>query len=186
MEKKLDLRVYKTRKALTEALYDLLCEKSFDKITITELCERAMVRKATFYKHFADKTELLAYMIRELQQMALEQNAIGYNKDIPQSYYIGVFSFLLDFLESNQRFVLSVLKNSASAVVLDILLDQIQLDIRQHMKSESYAPVADASPMLTAIYAGAIVSCGKWWITQKKRPDKESVVTTFARFMMKF
>lgn len=38
--KKLDLRVQKTRSALTSALYDLLCQKSFDDITVTELCER--------------------------------------------------------------------------------------------------------------------------------------------------
>ena len=77
MEKPLDLRVLKTRKALTAALYSLLCEKSMDNITVTELCERAVVRKATFYKHFGDKNELLTYMIQELQRLALEENTIG-------------------------------------------------------------------------------------------------------------
>ena len=43
----------KTRSALTSALYDLLCPKSFDDITVTELCEKAVIRKATFYKHFS-------------------------------------------------------------------------------------------------------------------------------------
>ena len=56
MEKKLDLRVQKTRAALTSSLYSLLCEKGLNEITVTELCDRAMVRKATFYKHFADKS----------------------------------------------------------------------------------------------------------------------------------
>ena len=51
--KKPDLRVQKTRSALTSALYDLLCQKSFDDVTVTELCEKAVIRKATFYKHFS-------------------------------------------------------------------------------------------------------------------------------------
>ena len=91
MEKKLDLRVQKTRSALTNALYDLMCQKSLDEITVTELCEKAMVRKATFYKHFGDKTELLVYMIQEMQRLSEETNIIGYDPAVPSSYYTGVF-----------------------------------------------------------------------------------------------
>lgn len=185
MEKKLDLRVQKTRQALTAALYDLLCEKSLSDITVTELCERAVIRKATFYKHFGDKNELLTYMIQRLQDAAMEENTLGYDENVPQSYYIGVFRYFMDFLESNERFVVSVLQSSASSGVQDILAQQIQLDIKRHLKKESYPAVSDSNAMLAAIYAGAIVSCGKWWILNKNRPDKEQVVKTFSEFIMK-
>ena len=103
MEKKLDLRVQKTRAALTSSLYSLLCEKGLNEITVTELCDRAMVRKATFYKHFADKSELLAYMIQDLQRVAYEQNTLGYDESVPMSFYTGVFRYFMDFLEGNER-----------------------------------------------------------------------------------
>ena len=32
------------------------------------LCDRAMVRKSTFYKHFGDKYELLAFVVRQKQE----------------------------------------------------------------------------------------------------------------------
>ena len=44
---------------------------------MTELCEKAVIRKATFYKHFGDKTELLVYMIQEMQWLSEENSAIG-------------------------------------------------------------------------------------------------------------
>lgn len=185
MEKKLDLRVQKTRLALTTALYDLLCEKSLNDITVTELCERAVVRKATFYKHFGDKNELLTYMIQQLQDIAMEENTLGYDENVPQSYYIGVFRYFMDFLESNEKFVISVLQGNASSGVQDILSEQIQLDIKSHLKKESYPAISDSNAMLAAIYAGAIVSCGKWWILSENRPEKESVVKTFSEFIMK-
>lgn len=185
MEKKVDLRVYKTRRALTTALYDLLCEKSLNDITVTELCDRAMVRKATFYKHFGDKNELLTYMFQELKLVALEENTIGYDPAIPQSYYIGVFRYFMNFLESNEPFVLSVLRSSASSGVQDILSEQIQDDICRHLKNDSNEIVSGSSAMLAAIYAGAIIGCGKWWILQKNRPDKELVVKKFEEFIMK-
>ena len=185
MEKKVDLRVQKTRSALTAALYDLLCEKSLDDITVTELCKRAVIRKATFYKHFGDKNELLTYMIQQLQDIALEENMLGYDENIPQSYYIGVFRYFIDFLESNEKFVVSILQSSASSGVQDILSKQIQLDIKSHLKKDEYPDVSAPSAMLAAIYAGAIVSCGKWWILSKNRPDKESIVKAFSEFVMK-
>jgi AcrR family transcriptional regulator len=184
MEKKLDLRVQKTRGALTGALYDLLCEKSLDDITVTELCDRAVIRKATFYKHFGDKTELLTYMIQELQRISLEENAIGYDENVPHSYYIGVFRYFIDFLDSNERFITSVLKSNASAVAETIMSRQIEADIRQHLKREKSEVFAQYSGMLSALYTGAIVNCGKWWITQKPRPDKEQVIGEFSRLVM--
>ena len=55
MEVKLDLRIYKTYKALHEAFTEILEHKSFEDLTVNELCDKAMIRRATFYKHFADK-----------------------------------------------------------------------------------------------------------------------------------
>ena len=57
-----DLRVVRTKKLLTDSLKNLLQEKSFDKITVNDICERAMVHRATFYNHFNDKTDLVNYI----------------------------------------------------------------------------------------------------------------------------
>ena len=65
MEQKMDLRIRKTYKALKDTFLELLSEKKFEDITVNELCERAMVRRATFYKHFADKYDFFAFFIRE-------------------------------------------------------------------------------------------------------------------------
>jgi AcrR family transcriptional regulator len=185
MEKQLDLRVQKTHKALTSALYELLCEKSMNDITVTELCERAVIRKATFYKHFGDKTDLLVFMIQELQRLSVEENAIGYDPDVPQSYYIGVFRYFIDFLDSNEQFISSVLRSNASSVLQEILSEQIMFDMRLHLKDEKLETLKDANDMFAALYTGAIVSCGKWWITQKDRADKEAVIRKFAEFIIK-
>ena len=41
MEEKIDLRIQKTHRALPGALRELLSEKSFDEISVSELCDRA-------------------------------------------------------------------------------------------------------------------------------------------------
>lgn len=61
-----DMRVRRTKKLLTEALGALLGEQSFSSITVNMLCERAMVHRTTFYKHFYDKYDLLSYWLEEM------------------------------------------------------------------------------------------------------------------------
>lgn len=58
-ESKLDLRVRRTYKFLWDALIGLMSERSFEAITVTDICERAMVHRTTFYKHYEDKYALL-------------------------------------------------------------------------------------------------------------------------------
>ena len=48
MEEKTDLRILKTRKALSDAFLVLLCEKRFEDITVSELCDRAMYAAPPF------------------------------------------------------------------------------------------------------------------------------------------
>lgn len=62
----MDLRIVKTYTALTVALESLLLEKPLQEITVSEICEKAMIRRATFYKHFGDKNELFAFILKEM------------------------------------------------------------------------------------------------------------------------
>ena len=57
----MDLRIQKTYMGLHNAFTDLLEEKRFENITVNELCEKAMIRRTTFYKHFADKYEYFTF-----------------------------------------------------------------------------------------------------------------------------
>ena len=54
-----DIRVRRTYNQLTEALIKLLAQKSFDDLTVLEICNQANVHRATFYKHFVDKHDFL-------------------------------------------------------------------------------------------------------------------------------
>ena len=54
-----DMRVVRTRKWLQDALLQLMKEKSFKDIQITEIADRAQVSRPTFYLHYQSKQELL-------------------------------------------------------------------------------------------------------------------------------
>ena len=58
-----DRRIRKTRQAIVKAFIELLQEKSFQKITVKDIAERADIGKASFYRHFTDKYELAKYAV---------------------------------------------------------------------------------------------------------------------------
>lgn len=62
----MDLRIKKTYRALFDAFTELLEEYRFEDLTVAMLCDRAMIRRTTFYKHFRDKNDYFAFYIDEL------------------------------------------------------------------------------------------------------------------------
>lgn len=60
-----DRRVTRTKAALTAALFELLGEKDFSKISVTELTRRADVDRKTFYLHYQTVDEILEEFYEE-------------------------------------------------------------------------------------------------------------------------
>ena len=53
-EKKTDLRIMKTKASIKREFMALLKKKPVEKITVTELAEKALINKGTFYLHYQD------------------------------------------------------------------------------------------------------------------------------------
>src|SRR5699024_3197324 len=77
----MDLRKRKSQAAIQQAILELIYEKDFEKITISDITNRADLNRGTFYLHFEDKydminqfeenfmKELESIMIKELHQI---------------------------------------------------------------------------------------------------------------------
>jgi len=78
-EEPVDRRIQRTRALLHEALGSLIREKTYDRITVAQILERAKVSRSTFYIHFRDKDDLLASAMRALLVTILsdDRNAVA-------------------------------------------------------------------------------------------------------------
>ena len=73
--KKTDARIQRTYGNLMSAMIELMREKDFENLSVSEICERAGVHRATFYKHFDDKLEFIRYCF-ETQLAGIEIDGI--------------------------------------------------------------------------------------------------------------
>ncbi len=53
----------RTKLWIAETMRSLLSKKSIEKIRVTEICKEAGIERPTFYYHFKDKYDLMAWMI---------------------------------------------------------------------------------------------------------------------------
>jgi AcrR family transcriptional regulator len=54
-----DLRVQRTHKLIREALLELTVQKGFSNVTVRDITKHAGINRATFYRHYQDKFDLL-------------------------------------------------------------------------------------------------------------------------------
>ncbi len=53
----------RTKSWIADTMKELLSKKSIDKIRVTEICKEAEIERPTFYYHFKDKYDLMAWML---------------------------------------------------------------------------------------------------------------------------
>ncbi len=173
----MDLRIQKTYMALTSTFFELLEEKRFEDITVNELCDRAMIRRATFYKHFGDKYELFTFIIREIQAEFDKEIADSLDTDMPIDFYITIVRRVIQFFTEKERLIQSVLKSECFPSLLRIFSEQVEFDIHQKLKENAekgYKLIADPEVM-AHFFTGAILETLQWWLTHKKPISMESV-----------
>ena len=93
---------YNTRKHLSVTLKEIMKEKDVSKISISEVAEAAGINRKTFYYHFNDIYDLLAWTLDD-EALKLAETfdlTVDYDKAI---------KFMLDYIEANRLFVESVI-----------------------------------------------------------------------------
>ncbi|MDD6994780.1 MAG: hypothetical protein SPH68_07090 [Candidatus Borkfalkiaceae bacterium] len=68
----MDKRIVKTKRNIKETFIKLLNAKAFEKISVTELCEKGCVGRITFYTYYDDKYALVDEMMDDYMQEALD------------------------------------------------------------------------------------------------------------------
>lgn len=92
---KVDKRIRRTKKILTEALIDILKEKNVEDITVSELAKRADVTRTTFYQYYRDPVDMLEQLQYEITQdiQKIVERTEGGNAE---EFFNGIFNYFYD------------------------------------------------------------------------------------------
>lgn len=184
---KLDLRVQKTYKSLIEAFEVLLHEqeKEFEKISVTEICDAAMIRRPTFYKHFLDKYDFLTFFIKHKMSIIFNhafQNLSG-GKD---EFFILVFEQLVNQSDNVLNLIFSIQMNA------DIMLELVSVQEYGRDMLKTYANVGGNTSNIAMVneykekmIMGITIQSVYWYKNNKEKIDREEMIKLYKETLEK-
>jgi AcrR family transcriptional regulator len=157
-----DLRVRRTQKWLQDALIQLMREKPYRDIQVTEVTDRAQVSRPTFYLHYRSKDELLLSLI--------DQAFMEFYSDLVAATLVGEYTRLklctqlFAYWERHP----DLLKLIAGADVQREIIERLQNYLRQillHLKAQTGKPAADGHAldlMVSFMASGTYALLSRW------------------------
>jgi AcrR family transcriptional regulator len=175
-----DLRVRRTHKLLWEALMVELSVRPFEKITIKDICERAMVHRTTFYKHYEDKYALLEQGVRQMYAILIaEVNALPntFSVDDPTPTFIHLFAHAAN----HQHFYKLMLSGEGIGKFQELIRGFIVKDMESKMTAlgSANSPFAVPPAMYAQFFAGAFLSICAWWLENDMPLSPEQMAQYF-------
>ena len=174
--RKVDVRVKRTYKQLTAGLIQLLTVKSFDDLSVSEICEQADVHRATFYKHFNDKYEFLNFCFdNELSKIAFEVQDKEPSVENIRENFMYFIKTTFEFVSAKKSIFALILSNkytmslgaSFTAAVHNYCLEKIKVILPGTSK--------ERAELFAAFYSNAFIGVVTHYVTSPEDYSLEEV-----------
>ena len=182
-EQSLDLRVRRTHKLLWEALMALLVEQDFEAISVKDICDRAMVHRTTFYKHYQDKYDLLLRGMSEMHEALIKQ----INKASPRTAERNATrsQYIFKHIKENQHFYKIMLCGDGIAPFQNLMRTYLaslyENGLNKSLQGKITPPIP--IPIIAQFYAGALISITAWWLENALPYSCEEIAEHFTHLI---
>ncbi len=191
-EAQTDLRIRRTHHFLQEAMIELVTEKGFDAITVGDITERAMINRATFYRHYQDKYDLVATIFEEAANHLVEDMKPVHKGTDPgekEESLREVWNQLFEHVAEHARLYRAMLGKNGSPWFAARMREHItKLILENERRWEQQAgprqqidpamPKALPVMQISHVLIGTIV----WWLESEKNYTPIQMTTWFYRF----
>lgn len=178
MDKKIDRRTQKTKRALQNALAQLLNEKLLRKITVGEVADLADVNRVTFYKHYKDIFDIYEQMENELLAdwgvLILDYQ----NKSKPD-----FCAALIDYIDSKRTIFKMIFSPYNTGELRDKFCKMVEGLFRLMQTEKNNAQYNDAKiDYYTAYQSKAFIALLEKWVQEDFSQSREFIIKTAAEF----
>ncbi len=164
--KKESRRVAYTKKLIKESLLALLEDSQLTEISITALCTRAGVNRATFYRYYSLPADVLSDIQQELLKSSGEIDTEPKSAEEAKLYLIKLFTFIKD----NSKVILILIRSNTDAELVG-LMEDVFYKILESKMPEYDDRVADSGflKLIASYLAGGSYHMVRTWLTEDIR-----------------
>ncbi len=181
-----DLRITKTRAALSNAFFKLLADMELSDITVNKLCEESGVRRATFYKHFKDKDDFIIFIIKDVRSYfdtyVWDRSS---NPTLTKEYYRKYVETLLAFLLRHESAMKRVASAHIRSTFIDVFLRQNFEDTKHRLEASENAgvPMLASADVVASMLIGGTSHCLLRWFESDDRCPPEELLRDISNFI---
>lgn len=114
-------RIVKTKKALKEAVVELLKQGDASLINVFSICQKAGINRTTFYNHYKDKDALLKEMVLDTVDASCDFLDAFLEKKNPGL----AMTRMLQYYRENDGFFLTLMKTDYADAFVRLMIDTI-------------------------------------------------------------
>lgn len=165
----------RTINALTGEMFALLSERSFEEITVGELCERAQYPRATFYNYFDDKYDLLNCCWLSLaEKVGLSE----YHHAAENEMLYLFFDRIYTYTKQNNELISRVLAHNPEAgYMFSSFRNYLNSQVRRIFKDCPQAKEKDIpNELLADHYSNTLFLVWQWAAVKDRSCDKRQAV----------
>ena len=159
-----DRRVGRTRKALKEALTDLILEGGYEGVTVQDVIDRADVGRSTFYAHFVDKDDLLMAILADLEMPGLDTSTWK-----PDDTAFGWTLALFRHFGSGKRLFKAVASSQSGALARGETTRRLEILAQAELSRLRAAQRLDPFQLETVVrfLVGTFMGFMDWWMREE-------------------
>lgn len=177
---KIDVRVKRTYSQLISAFLELLRNKSFDEISVSEICEAADVHRATFYKHFDDKFEFLNFCLETLlSDIDYSDVVVDPTPENIKACCTSFINVIFEFIHEYRFVFEAVFSGRQSLQLNNYLTDIITSFCIDKIEKVLVGTPAHKIHLLSNFYSGSVIGVAKWYVTHHQECPLEDVYAFF-------
>ena len=173
-----DLRITKTKKKLFDTFIEMLTTTSIEDITVNDLCTKAGVRRATFYKHYTDKIDFCSYVLWRNRNEFDKTN----NVQIPEKYkddcFVKYAVEYIEFLDANEPIISNLVKSNLIGVLTHVVLKQHYNEILYKLNKcveLNYELIASPATVALAVVSTILGIAFNWMQSGRAKPKDEII-----------
>lgn len=184
MAVKEDIRITKTKEALSKAFFEMLVEMPLEDITVNDLCTRADVRRATFYKHFRDKTDFVFYLIKAARERFDSKNAFSTTISVKE-YCITCARSVVAYLLKYEQTIKGVFKSDERPTFIEMFVRQNYEDTVKRFEDSRAAGhlYFTSSDVLASMIIGGVAHSIVRWFEEENRCSVEKLMSDVSLFV---
>lgn len=164
-----DRRILRTRTFITETFEDLLAKEPFEEITVSEICEGAMINRSTFYSHYIDKYDLFSqYIDHEIEEVETILHEVsfkfieGNQEQTPDPCFLELLKHINEHHERYELLLYKVDKEHFFKPFCRL----VEKSVINYLGESSYddVPFNDATKFLKCYLTNSIIDMIKTWM----------------------